>query len=129
MPSLIGTALPGAGVQESTASRSFPYPAWRLSAELICALAARAGISCTGSLEHGPLPANARPVFQHQGRRVEEIIRLFLESSSNFMANQVFLACGAARFGAPATWDKARRAAGEVLENCLGASSQEIRMF
>ena len=32
----------------------------------------------------------------------------------------MFLACGSARFGAPATWDKARRAVAEALAPDLG---------
>ena len=53
----------------------------------------------------------------------------FLKHSNNFVANQVYLACGAARYGYPATWAKARQVGAEVLAGLLGPEAAgQVRM-
>jgi D-alanyl-D-alanine carboxypeptidase/D-alanyl-D-alanine-endopeptidase (penicillin-binding protein 4) len=57
---------------------------------------------------------------------VTEMLRACLKFSNNFIANQLFLFCGAQRFGAPATWEKARQAMTEVLLSTAGLDTQEV---
>ena len=48
--------------------------------------------------------------------------------SNNFIANQLFLAVGAARYGYPATWDKGRRAMAAYLGEKHGLTAEKIRV-
>jgi len=50
-----------------------------------------------------------------------EISRSLLHYSSNFMANLVFLTCGAQQYGYPATWKKAQQAVHQELVQQVGA--------
>ena len=56
------------------------------------------------------VPQGLQPIYIHRGEKpLEEIIRACLKNSNNFIANQIFLACGAEAYGLPATWEKSRR--------------------
>jgi D-alanyl-D-alanine carboxypeptidase/D-alanyl-D-alanine-endopeptidase (penicillin-binding protein 4) len=57
------------------------------------------------------------------------MIRQCLKYSNNFIANQLFLACGANRFGAPATWDKGRAALRSYIKEELKLSETELVMI
>jgi D-alanyl-D-alanine carboxypeptidase/D-alanyl-D-alanine-endopeptidase (penicillin-binding protein 4) len=48
--------------------------------------------------------------------------------SNNFIANQIFLACGMKRFGAPATWRKAGEAVEEIMGENAGIGADELLM-
>ncbi len=68
------------------------------------------GIQVNGQLRTGKTPATAQLLYlHHSSQRLDEIVRLMLLYSNNFVANQLFLTCGAKRFGTPATWAKSRR--------------------
>ncbi|RWX48708.1 D-Ala-D-Ala carboxypeptidase 3 (S13) family protein, partial [Candidatus Electrothrix marina] len=59
--------------------------------------------------------------YTHQGgKNLKELASSFLKYSSNFISNLVYLACGAKKYGYPATWAKAERAVNEVLIKRLG---------
>ncbi len=65
---------------------------------------------------------DGRLFYRHQSRQtLSEISRSLLRYSSNFMANLVYLTCGAEAFGYPATWAKAREAVHRELARQLGA--------
>lgn len=67
------------------------------------------------------IPGGAQPVYTHRSSRtLEEVVAAFLRYSNNYAANQVFLACGAAAYGYPATWEKAARAVGKALAGIVG---------
>jgi len=99
-------------------------------AELFRALQRARGIPGDGPLGVGRVPADALLLHAHENSRVlREVLVSVLEFSNNFVANQVFLACGAGRYGYPATWAKARRAAAEVLAELAGTETADpIRM-
>jgi D-alanyl-D-alanine carboxypeptidase/D-alanyl-D-alanine-endopeptidase (penicillin-binding protein 4) len=85
-------------------------PALRYAGELFVVLFRQAGISVTG-YNTGKVPQTLQPIYIHRGEKsLEEIIRSCLENSNNFIANQIFLACGAKAYGLPATWEKSRQA-------------------
>lgn len=93
----------------------------RLAAELFRALQQAKNIPGDGPLGLAPVPAGAVLLLDHRNSRpLSEVLAASLAYSNNFIANQVFLASGAARYGYPATWDKARRTAAEVLAGLLG---------
>jgi D-alanyl-D-alanine carboxypeptidase/D-alanyl-D-alanine-endopeptidase (penicillin-binding protein 4) len=54
------------------------------------------------------------------------MLQACLKYSNNFIANQLFLYCGARRFGAPATWEKARKAMTDALLSAAGLDSGDI---
>jgi D-alanyl-D-alanine carboxypeptidase/D-alanyl-D-alanine-endopeptidase (penicillin-binding protein 4) len=48
--------------------------------------------------------------------------------SNNFIANQIFLAVGAAEFGYPATWEKSKQAVAGLLQEKFNLSAEDIRI-
>ena len=89
--------------------------------ELFRALQQRAGISGKGATGIRTVPDNADLVYVHENSKtLEYLTASFLKYSSNFIANLVYLACGAEQFGYPATWEKADRAVHQELVRQLG---------
>ncbi|MFZ5766355.1 MAG: D-alanyl-D-alanine carboxypeptidase/D-alanyl-D-alanine-endopeptidase [Thermodesulfobacteriota bacterium] len=96
--------------------------------ELFRAIQHRQGVAGSGHISVRAVPDSARLVFHHQSRQpLTEIIRDLLHYSNNFIANQLFLACGATEEGMPATWAKGRIAFRRFLDS-LGLASKEIVM-
>ncbi len=90
--------------------------------ELFRALQRKAGIPGRGDTGIKKVPADARLVYSHRNsKNMKYLLSSMLRYSSNFIANLVYLRCGAERFGFPATWRKADRAVHEVLVQLLGA--------
>jgi D-alanyl-D-alanine carboxypeptidase/D-alanyl-D-alanine-endopeptidase (penicillin-binding protein 4) len=90
--------------------------------ELFRAILQRAGVAVNSLGGIRTVPARgARLVSTHQSRQtLTEISRSTLHYSSNFMANLIFLTCGARQFGYPATWDKGQRAIHQELVRQVG---------
>ncbi len=66
-------------------------------------------------------PANARLLLMHSSSQdLRAISAALMHSSSNFMANLIFLQTGARRLGYPATWEKARTVMRAELKAMLG---------
>lgn len=98
----------------------------RHAGELLCALLRREGIAVQGLGGIRPAPTDAHLVHTHfASQPLVEIIRSMLHYSTNFTANQVYLACGVRRFGPPATWAKGRTAVQGVLARQLGRESAD----
>jgi D-alanyl-D-alanine carboxypeptidase/D-alanyl-D-alanine-endopeptidase (penicillin-binding protein 4) len=90
----------------------------RYAGELIAAFIERAGGSVAGDISTGAVPDGLEPIHVHrQSRDLEEILRLMLIGSNNYMANQVFLEVGARRLGPPVSLDKSLEVAREMLAN------------
>lgn len=99
----------------------------RYAGELFRAQLEQAGVPVAGLGGLRTAPATARLFAAHHSiLTLVETSRSLLRYSSNFTANLIFLACGTQRFGTPATWDKARRAVAEALEQQVGASAKAI---
>lgn len=93
----------------------------RYSGELFAALLQRRGIKVEGygGLRHAS--SRDRLLHTHSSRQnLSEISRSTLQYSSNFMANLIFLTCGAEQYGYPATWSKARKAVQRQLVLRMG---------
>ena len=85
-------------------------PSLRYAGELISAQLIRSGIRIQNSFSNKTVPPTLKPIYIHSSTKaLEEIVRECLKYSSNFIANQLFLACGVKDFGLPATWGKSRR--------------------
>lgn len=94
--------------------------------ELFQALLQQGGIPVTTLGGVRAVPAGASPLYTHMSNRtLAEISRSTLHYSSNFMANLVFLACGAKKFGLPATWNKAEQAVHQELVRQLGQATAD----
>lgn len=82
----------------------------RYSGELFKYLLAEHGIAVQGEIRAGLTPAEAPLLYRHQSSRtLAETVREMLLYSNNFIANQLYLTCGAQAAGAPATWEKGRQ--------------------
>jgi D-alanyl-D-alanine carboxypeptidase/D-alanyl-D-alanine-endopeptidase (penicillin-binding protein 4) len=83
-------------------------------------------VEVAGKIRTGPLPGGA-PLHVHiSSQNPAEIVAGLLLYSNNFIANQLFLAAGAARFGWPATWDKGRAAMDDFYRDTLNLSARQI---
>lgn len=90
-----------------------------------------------GDVIVGAAPPAARLLLEHDSLPVAQLVRDTNKFSNNVMAKMLFLDLGAARYGAPATWDKGERALRDwlserelecgklVLENGSGLSRIE----
>ena len=68
------------------------------------------GGKLVGNVVSGATPVTARPLLAFESQPVALLVRDTNKFSNNVMARMLFLNLGAARFGAPATWDKGVRA-------------------
>ena len=96
--------------------------------ELFQAFLTRAGVEVTGApkILTGP-PPQSRAVYLHRSSQpLERVVAKMMEYSNNFIANQIFLALGAAKFGPPAGPDKSGRAVAEILGR-LGLEGPRMR--
>lgn len=103
----------------------------RYTAELFAALLTSLGVAVEKPFAIHKTPSNARLVYLHSSSRsLEETVFSFLEYSNNYIANQVYLACGAKQFGYPVDWDKARKAVDSFLPQILGAEvASQVKMI
>lgn len=100
----------------------------RYSGELFQALLAKQGVEINGRIRSGPAPATARLYYRHRSSfPLREVVRAMLLYSNNFIANQLFLACGAQTAGPPATWDKGVNALAVFLQE-HGLPTQSFRV-
>ncbi|MBT8329681.1 MAG: D-alanyl-D-alanine carboxypeptidase [Desulfofustis sp.] len=102
----------------------------RLTAELIAAQLRRQNIAVGKKFHRGRVETNDSLLYTyHSEMTVAEMLRACLKYSNNFIANQLFLYCGALKYGAPATWEKAREAMTNVLYSTTGLKSEEVIIF
>jgi D-alanyl-D-alanine carboxypeptidase/D-alanyl-D-alanine-endopeptidase (penicillin-binding protein 4) len=101
----------------------------RYAAELFISLFNSAGIDTASDFTRGTREQTDRLIYRHfSDKTLRELIRSSLEFSSNFMANQLFLASGAKMFGPPATWQKARQAMAELLLEYCAIEPSRMRL-
>lgn len=79
-------------------------------AEVFAALWRELGGVHRGRILPGPAPATAQDLFEFDSQPLALIARDINTHSNNVMAKMLLLNLGAARYGAPATWDKGVRA-------------------
>ena len=80
------------------------------------------------SVRRGP-PAGSECIHTHYSSKVlSEIVESMLLYSNNFIANQLFLSCGAAIYGFPANWQKARAVMDNFLQKEIGINDKEYNL-
>jgi D-alanyl-D-alanine carboxypeptidase/D-alanyl-D-alanine-endopeptidase (penicillin-binding protein 4) len=75
----------------------------------------RAGVAVQGEMKIGKISQNARILFTHYAKPLEQIIAKTAKKSNNLYARHLLLLLGAKQYGAPATLSKGRRAVKEIL--------------
>ena len=99
----------------------------RLTAELIAAQLRLQNIPVGKKFHKGRVETSDTLLYTYRSEiTVTEMLRACLKFSNNFIANQLFLYSGAHRFGAPATWEKARQAVTEVLLSTAGLDKRKM---
>ena len=84
--------------------------------ELLEAFIEKSGGKVEGDITIGAVPPGLQPIYVHQqSRTLAAIINLLLIGSNNYIANQVFLEIGAARYGGPVSLEKSLKVANELL--------------
>ena len=97
--------------------------------ELITALFIRAGIKIQNGFHAAPTPDHLPAIYIHRSEKsLRDIVRSCLLYSNNYIANQLFLACGAVSYGFPASWDKSRRRFNAYAKNRLHLSTSEFNL-
>ncbi len=97
--------------------------------ELFTAMLVEAGITVTGSCRPGQVPAGLPPLLHHLSPEpLSETVRACLEYSSNFIANQLFLSCGAEQFGPTADWQKGQRSLTAFATERLGLRGEDLQL-
>ncbi|PIE59794.1 MAG: hypothetical protein CSA32_02460 [Desulfobulbus propionicus] len=95
--------------------------AGRYTAELFQAFLRKEHVEVGNECGLKKVPVGAPLVYKYRSRKTaEDGVRLMLHYSSNFLANQLFLTCGAVTCGYPATWKKGREAVTGFLVRKLG---------
>jgi len=109
---------------------SSPYdPGLRYVAELFTTALASEGIAID-SWQEGLVPPGIRPLLTvFNETSLPETIRLCLKYSNNFIANQLFLVCGAETFGYPATWTKARQTLHQYIASRFSAFKDHMAIY
>ena len=109
-------------LQNSSLSNSLLY-----CGQLFKAFLLQQGIKVTGTIKQGHVPP-VTPLLHHYIAKesVSDLVQSCLLSSSNFMANQLFLAVGIKQYGFPATWKKSQKAMSDFIHNFLGLTDNQI---
>ena len=93
----------------------------RYAAELFRAFLQKEGIKVSELGGRGKAPEQAKLLLRHESsKNLEAVSTDLMRSSSNFIANLIFLQAGAKKYGFPATWTKSRRMMQEELDAVLG---------
>jgi D-alanyl-D-alanine carboxypeptidase/D-alanyl-D-alanine-endopeptidase (penicillin-binding protein 4) len=74
------------------------------------------GGTLSGTIRPGAAPENARLLLEFDSPPLSQLVRDTNKYSNNVMAKMLLLNLGAARYGAPATWDKGVRALRDWLQ-------------
>lgn len=92
------------------------YPGYLLKEFL-----AQQGVAVTGSIALGPVSPNAKPFLSYaSSKSMRQVLEAALKYSQNLIMNQLALTMGAAKFGAPASLAKAKKALVDFLSQEVG---------
>ncbi|MDR2141246.1 MAG: D-alanyl-D-alanine carboxypeptidase [Deltaproteobacteria bacterium] len=97
---------------------SSPQDAELNTGQMFKALLEKFGIPVSGQIVLGQtLPKNVKLIYSHKSSKtLADLIKELLRHSNNFMTNQIFLAMGAEKYGAPATPAKSLRVVLDFLD-------------
>jgi len=95
--------------------------------ELLRHMLKKRGVKIQGEVGFGSVSPEDTLVFVHKSDfPMETVVEKMLHSSSNFMANQIFVALGASVYGPPGTLAKGIRATQAYIKKNLGANHIKI---
>ncbi|MBU0961920.1 MAG: D-alanyl-D-alanine carboxypeptidase [Proteobacteria bacterium] len=101
----------------------------RYCGELFQVTLRQQGVKMTGEIKQGKIPPETLPLLQYVApETVSDLVRSCLLSSSNFMANQLYLAIGSARYGVPATWKKSQMTVNAFIRDHLHLRENQVTM-
>lgn len=101
----------------------------RYCGELFLAIFKEQGITVTNGFSSGRVPPDARLLFNYVSQlSLAEVVQRCLLYSNNYIANQLFLLIGSQKFGTPATWKKAGKAAEQFLAEKLELAPNQAIM-
>lgn len=93
----------------------------RYAGELLVFFLKQKGVGGDGGVHLGTVSPDDRLVYTHESAEtLETLVQKMLRTSSNFMANQLFLALGASVYGPPATFAKGAEAVTQFARKKLG---------
>jgi D-alanyl-D-alanine carboxypeptidase/D-alanyl-D-alanine-endopeptidase (penicillin-binding protein 4) len=102
----------------------------RYTGELFTAQLQQAGITIRKPWKIQVTANHLQPILIHRSSaNLEEIIKDCLKYSNNFIANQLFLACGIHTSGLPATWEKSRQTFKKYAATPLGLAKDSLVMM
>ena len=75
------------------------------------------------------VPSGAKHILSHySSKKLPETVAAMLQYSNNFIANQLFLTCGAEKNGFPGDWQKAILVMNDFLLNQIGLDKEEFKV-
>jgi serine-type D-Ala-D-Ala carboxypeptidase/endopeptidase (penicillin-binding protein 4) len=102
----------------------------RYTGELFTALFKEIGVQVKGHFREGKTPNSSQQIFTYTSEKnLMELVRMNLKYSNNFIANQIFLTCGAYKFGPPATWKKAQMSIVDFTHTTLGVDAADFTIL
>jgi len=102
----------------------------RYVGELFRAFQKQENIAGAGMIAQRKIPENLDLFYIHRSRKtLKEIIAPLMLYSSNFIANQLFLALGSYSYGFPGTWEKSRKVMTYHLQKKYNLSENEVRII
>ncbi len=102
----------------------------RHTGELFRAIQKKKKIPGNGRIIHTHVPDDLTPVYIHRSsKKLDSLIESLMLYSNNYIANQLFLSCGAKQSGYPATWAKGRNALTKYLNKELGIDEKAVKIY
>jgi D-alanyl-D-alanine carboxypeptidase/D-alanyl-D-alanine-endopeptidase (penicillin-binding protein 4) len=101
----------------------------RYCGELFISIFQHHGITVEHGYRPGGVPPQANRLFTYASTTtLRRLVQLCFRYSNNYIANQLYLACGRKVHGGPATWHKANTAARRYISKRLRLSTEAIRL-
>lgn len=76
------------------------------------------------------IPSGAQLIHTHySSKTLLQVTEEMLKYSNNFIANQIFLVCGAMKYGPPGTWEKAQKAMESFLTKEAGLEKESFSVM
>jgi len=101
----------------------------RYCGELFQTILRQQGVEMTGAIKQGKIPPGTTALLDYVApETVSDLVRSCLLASNNFMANQLYLALGRARYGPPATWEKSQLTVNAFIRDQLHLQPTQVTM-
>ncbi len=101
---------------------------WMYVGQLLQAFMQQQGIAERVIIKTGRVADEKNPFFIAYSRPLTEMVGPLMQYSNNFIANQIFLACGARKYGFPATWEKGQKAVADFFKQTYNLETESFRM-